>query len=67
MGSKSEWMDFHVNGWYGFNFDAYSYRVKPEPREWFLANGCTSAYPTRAQAEAYSGVHQSIIHVREVL
>lgn len=51
-------------------WDRYEYRVKPEPREWWIVNGkqYTALFGTKNEAESsvFNGPAE-IIHVREVL
>jgi hypothetical protein len=53
----------------GFNFIDYDYRVKPEPREWWIHKNeitgyCSGAYPC---PQLYIRPNEIEIHVREVL
>ena len=61
---KPDWRDLTVTE---FDYRAYErYRIKPEPREWWLVDceGVSPAYSRKSSAELCDG---KIIHVREVL
>ena len=59
-----------------FNFSSYNYRVKPEPREFWLAyhdrdcNGLHGVYRDKEAVERWQSLvpgERFLIHVREVL
>jgi hypothetical protein len=72
--ASAPWVD--MSSEFGFGYPLENYRIKPEPREWFLLrdpdDGLFSGvpYPTRIAAEKVAqngGCYSEVIHVREVL
>jgi hypothetical protein len=66
-----EWCEASGDGW---NFSGYEYRVKPEPREWWINvypeyENIYNVYKTQADAEANKddSTRSETIRVREVL
>ncbi len=47
-------------------FDALEYRIKPEPREFWVSEG-TPYYLTKEEIERVGRVRRGFIHVREVV
>lgn len=53
-----------------FAFDDYEYRIKPEPRRWWVnvyPNGVRTAHETRELAAAAGGGHVECVEVVEVV
>lgn len=69
--SRGKWYDDPCPTW---NFSGVRYRVKPEPREWWLnvynsgVSVCSTVCSTEDAANAYSASYRiECVHVREVL
>ena len=60
--AMKSWKDTTYPSW---DFSLYRYRVKPEPREFWLSNDGKYAH-TKAEAEEYFG-EGNVILVREVI
>jgi hypothetical protein len=71
--TRTEWADIDGADKYGFCSTADMYRVKPEPREWWIVTfGAQGLYTFSSEVRAQAAVRSSvrdceIIHVREVL
>lgn len=70
--NRAEWYENTCPVW---NFEGFDYRVKPEPREWWIAGGFNPPYPSWV---AYEKEHDAFLatrgfpgtfvkHVREVI
>lgn len=61
---RSNWSDTKIPP--QWNWVDFNYRVKPEPREWWVVPNAW-LFASRDIAEAHSINSKEIIHVREVL
>lgn len=57
------WERIYDPGW----DNGVEYRIKPEPREWWITMPGSLAYMSREEAQRFGPADAKLIHVREVI